>query len=390
MRDLAPPPPGRPLGWFVHHQGRGHATRTAALVNALPPDLPVTIFCARDDIFPPLRENARIRRIASLFEPRGTEPAGAAALETPETLHCAPVGWSGIREATGEIAAWFRDADPLLFVSDVSAEMAQLARLCSVPHVAVLQHGDRDDAGHRAAYDGAAGLLAPFHADLAQPDWPAAMRAKTHFAPGLGQPAPIPSRAEARRALGIAPGARVALVLSGAGGGGISSAPLGIAARSFPDWRWLSIGPVGRDWHATEPANLAHLGWVADPERHIAAADLVIGSAGNTVCQQVLAAGRPWIVVPEWRYFDEQVRKAEALARAGVALHLAHPPSSAGAWRDAVRRALATQDPARQRRLVAPDPAGTAARWLTDLARRLWAEPVDDPERTVPCPTPPS
>ncbi len=392
MRDLAPPPTprGRPIGWFVHHQGRGHATRTAALVNALPPEVPAVIFCARDDIFPPLRDSAQIRRIPSLFEPRGTEPPGAAALGTPETLHCAPVGWPGIREATGDIASWFRDADPLLFVTDVSAEMAQLARLCSVPHVAVLQHGDRGDPGHRAAYEGAAGLLAPFHAELAQPDWPAPMRARTHFAPGLGVSAAIPARDAARRALGLAPGDRVALVLSGAGGGGLSSAPLGIAARSFPDWRWRTIGPMARDWHATEPANLAHLGWVEDPERHIAAADLVIGSAGNTACQQVLAAGRPWIVVPEWRYFDEQIRKAEALARAGAAIHLPHPPSSAAAWRDAVARALSAHDAARQRRLVATDPAGDAARWLTGLARALWAEAAPEPARSPTCPPPPS
>ena len=40
----------RPFGYFVHHQGRGHAERCAAIANALPRERPLTLFCARDDI----------------------------------------------------------------------------------------------------------------------------------------------------------------------------------------------------------------------------------------------------------------------------------------------------------------------------------------------------
>ncbi|MEF3088056.1 hypothetical protein VLL29_20690, partial [Bacillus altitudinis] len=87
-------------------------------------------------------------------------------------LHCAPLGWPGIRKAMAILADWFDRADPALMICDVSAEVAQFARLCSVPHVKILQHGDRSDPGHKAAYQGAAGLLAPFAPELAQPDWP--------------------------------------------------------------------------------------------------------------------------------------------------------------------------------------------------------------------------
>lgn len=62
-----------PIGYFVHHQGRGHAERCAAIVNALPQRRPVRIFCARGDIFPPLGDNATITVIPSLFEPDGSE-----------------------------------------------------------------------------------------------------------------------------------------------------------------------------------------------------------------------------------------------------------------------------------------------------------------------------
>ncbi len=365
----------RPFGLFVHHQGRGHAERAAALVNALPRTRPVRIFCARPDIFPPLRAGVEVTAIPSLFEPETPPRPALDAIPTPDTVHCAPVGWPTIRAAMAAMTTWFHEADPTLMICDVSAEVAQLARLCSVPHVKVVQHGDRGDPGHRAAYDGAAGLLAPFHRALAQPEWDAAMMARTHFAGGLGIDCAMPDRAAARRALGIAPEARVALVISGGGGAGVPEAPLGVAARSFPDIEWITIGAVQRDWHATPPANLHHRGWVETAPAHIAAADIVVASTGNTTATQILAAGKPYIAVPEWRYFDEQVKKAEALDRAGAALHLPALPASAHRWREAVETARARHDPARQRALVAPDAAAGAARWLEALSARLWSAP---------------
>ncbi|MDH2327070.1 glycosyltransferase [Cereibacter sp. SYSU M97828] len=365
-----------PIGYFVHHQGRGHAERCAALVNALPADRPVTVFSARDDIFPTLRPGVRVLRIPSLFEPSGAEIPGLDHIPTPETLHCAPLGWPGIRTAMATIAGWFAETAPALMICDVSAEIAQLARICSVPHVAVLQHGDRSDPGHRAAYDGAAGILAPFHADLAQPDWDAVMRARMMFAPGLGCPeAPIPDRIEARARLGIAAEAEVVLVISGAGGDGFAAAPLGVGARAFPQAGWITAGRIARDWHATEPSNLQHLGWVDGIADHIGAADLIVASTGNTTCQQILAAGRPWIAVPEWRYFDEQVFKARALQDAGAAWHCPALPSSARAWRHAVEAARAMHDPARQRSLAGNGGASRAAGWIEDLADRLSSAP---------------
>ncbi len=366
MRDF--PDIRRPFGYFVHHQGRGHAERCASLVNALPESRQVTIFSAREDIFPVLRDNVEIRRIPSLFEATGAERSDFDNVPTPDTLHCAPLGWPGIRQAMAEMARWFAEADPALMICDVSAEVAQLARICSVPHVKVLQHGDRSDPGHRAAYDGAVGLLAPFAAELAQPDWPDQMLQRIHFAGGLGLGSEAVDRTMARRRLGLDPEARIALVLTGGGGNGWSTAPFGVAARTFPEWQWLSIGAMQGDWHATESGNLAHKGWVDTAEEYIAAADLVISSTGNTTCAQILCAGKPWIVVPEWRYFDEQLEKARALSRAGLALHLEHMPSSAHAWRKAVDAAFAMHTAEAQQALIAPDAAQVAARWLEHLA----------------------
>ena len=360
----------RPIGYFVHHQGRGHAERCAALVNALPARRPVTIFCARDDIFPPLRDGVALERLPSLFEATGREDIDDGT-EAPETVHCAPLGWPGIRQAMARMAGWFAEANPALLVVDVSAEVAQLARLCSVPHVKVLQHGDRSDPGHQAAYAGAAGLLVPGAEALAQEDWTPAMRAKSCFAGGLGAPLALPARAEARAALGLGPEEEVILVISGGGGEGFPSAPLAVGARAFPQARWITLGRVARDWHATEPANLHHMGWVEDTAPWLAAADLVVSSTGNTTCQQVLAAGKPWVVVPEWRYFDEQAEKARVLHREGLAHALPRFPASVQAWRAALEAARASHAPQAQRAAIRPDAAQHAAAWLEALATRL-------------------
>jgi len=362
----------RPFGYFVHHQGRGHAERCAAIAHALPAHRALVIFCARPDIFPPLPPTAKVVPIPSLFEPRGDEAGTMDHVATPSTLHCAPLGWPAIRRAMATLTRWFDEADPALMVCDVSAEIAQLSRICSVPHVKVLQHGHRGDAGHRAAYDGAVGLLAPFHAELAQPDWDDAIRARTCFAGGLGVPTQAHCKAAARRRIGVGPGEAMTLVLSGGGGEGFSAAPLGLGARGQPGARWITIGHVSRDWHATEPANLEHRGWVDNAADYIAAADLVVSSAGNTTCQQVLSAGTPWLVIPEWRYFDEQHCKAAALRAAGVATVRPHLPSSADAWTDAIAEAMREHQPARQRAMIEAEPAAKAARWLEALAEGLW------------------
>ena len=378
----------RPFGYFVHHQGRGHAERCAAIARALPSSRPMTVFCARDDIFGPLPPQVEIVRIPSLFEPIGGESASMDWVPTPRTLHCAPLGWPGIRQAMATISAWFASADPALMICDVSAEIAQLARICSVPHVKVLQHGDRDDPGHVAAYDGAAGLLAPFHADLAQPEWDAAMRTKTCFAGGLGVDTRVAEREVARQRIGVGAEEELVLVLSGGGGQGFAQAPLGVGARSRPEARWITIGTVQRDWHATEPANIEHCGWVDNAADHVAAADIVIASTGNTTCQQILAAGRPWLAVPEWRYFDEQHRKAEALAVAGVATVRPHLPSSAHGWSAALAETLASHQPDAQRAMIDDSPADRVALWLETLAARLWTpESLSAPLSTMEPPT---
>ena len=361
-----------PIGYFVHHQGRGHAERAASIANAMAGRRAVTLFSARDDIYPALHGDVSICKIPSLFEPAGEIPPRMSALETPATMHCAPVGWQTITSATATLAQWFHEAAPALFVTDVSAELGQFARICSIPHVAVLQHGNRTDPGHQASYDAAAGLLAPYSKALEQEDRTPAMIAKTHYAPGVGiSLGQFPDMLTARETLGLPKDREIVLVIAGGGGRGTPSAPLTLGARAEPETLWITIGGLETEWHETPPGNLQHKGWVDNPEQWVAAADRVVSSCGNTTVHMVLAAGRPWVVVPEWRYFDEQIYKAQALERAGVAAVSLHWPSHREGW-EAVWQEARGITSAAQTSLFDADAAQAAADWLNGLACELW------------------
>ena len=364
----------RPIGYFVHHQGRGHAERAAAIANALIEYRSVTLFSAKSEIFPELHPDIEIVKVPSLFEATGREAPGLASLGAPSTVHCAPLGWPSITTAMATLTGWFAKAKPALFVTDVSAELAQLARLCSIPSVAVLQHGDRSDPGHVAAYESAVGLLAPYAKTLEQDDRPDWMTDKTHYAGGVGiDLGNMPSQAEARRKLGLSEADDIVLVVSGGGGEGTPSTPLTLGARREPNSRWFTIGKVRSEWHETVPGNLEHLDWVDNPEDWIAAADRIVSSCGNTTVHQIAALAKPWVVVPEWRYFDEQLCKAVVLRREGLAAVASHWPSHQGAWADLWALAEENVRKTRKAELIDPEAASKAAVWLDDLASELWA-----------------
>jgi predicted glycosyltransferase len=98
----------------------------------------------------------------------------------------------------------------------------------------------------------------------------------------------------------------------------------------------------------------------------------------------VLAARKPWVVVPEWRYFDEQIAKAAVLEHAGLAAVMQTWPSHGSAWR-ALWETASQLTPAERGAFVDAEAARDAAAWIDGLATSLWAEPTHDgPAHIVP------
>lgn len=322
------------IGWYAHHHGAGHIARLQAIRPHLDDVVAFSSRPAPDVRHLPLD-------VAAPRSPR------CATATVSDVWHYAPIGIAGLRNRMGAMAAWVTEADPDLFVVDVSVEVAALMRLLSVPTLVMRQHGRRDDLAHQRCYDDAAELLAPFPEWLEDPATPGDVRERTTYSGGFSRfDGRMPDRAAAREMLRLPMDERLVVVL---GGADAVDWPVGPAARATRGWRWqvLSRG-VG-------PADNVARTWVEDPSPWLAAADVVVGHTGHNVVMETAAADRPLITIPLPRPFDEQRRKAALLGDAGVCLVCPTWPTPQ-AWGGLLEAAVSL-DPSGRRRLV--DGAGS-------------------------------
>lgn len=372
----------KPIAFFVHHQGRGHAHRTMALAAEFARDRPVSVLTAGPHLFDGFSRDIEIVTLPDMIGAAVPTPR-LYAEPTPPVMHCVPLGLAEMRRTMRIILDHLDAREVGLFVVDVSAEIALLARIASVPAVQIRMHGDRGDSGHIGAYEACVGMLAPFDERLEQDDYPATLRQKTFYSGGLCTSVDrVPERAEARARLGLDPEREIVVAVTGGGGSGTPYAPLTVAARAAPDALWLTLGPTHREGHETDFSNLRELGWVPSVTDYLAAADIVVASAGDNTVHEVARVGGRLIVMPEWRYFGEQTRKAEALVRLGAAVQAPHWPGDLQGWRDLMARARGL-DGGVLRGLYAPDAAARAAGWLEGLTDELW---LDAPAQDAPAP----
>ncbi len=361
----------KPISFFVHHQGRGHANRTMAIASEFARERPVSVLTAGPQLFDGFSRDIEIVPLPDMIG-AGVPTERLYAEATPSVMHCVPLGVAEMRKTMRTILDHLDDRDTGLFVVDVSSEIGLLSRVASVPSIQIRMHGDRSDVGHVGAYEAAVGMLAPFDERMEQDDYPAALRAKTFYSGGLCTTEDaVPSREDARRRLGLDSNKEIVVVLTGGGGSGTPYAPLTVAARAAPDALWLVLGPTHREGHETDFSNLRELGWVRGVTDYLAAADIVIASAGDNTVHEIARVGKPLIVMPEWRYFGEQKRKAEALVRLGAAVSEPVWPGDLDGWRALLGRAKRL-DPAAISTLYDPDAAKKAAGWLEGLTDELW------------------
>jgi hypothetical protein len=215
----------RPIGYYIHHHGHGHRQRAIAIGQSLDDVMLMgTGLAGRTGNLPFL--DLPDDRLDASF-------AGIDHADRPASLHYAPLDHEGIRQRIRRMAGWIAEARPRLMVVDVSAEVAMLARLASVPTVYVRLSGKRLDPAHLDAFRGATGLLAPFHEAMDDDDIPIWIREKTFHAPGIIQ-------SDRHYAPG---GDSTVLVVVGRGGGISDGERWAAAARATPAWRWRVIGP---------------------------------------------------------------------------------------------------------------------------------------------------
>lgn len=295
------------IGWYVHHQGRGHLTRAMTVAPYLTE--PVTV-------------------LSSLPEPSDSDIAGWVRLHRDDdlddvvdptahgVLHWAPSGSRGLAARMAQISAWVNTARPRLIVVDVSVEVTLLARLCGVPVVVVAGPGDRDDLPHQTAYAVADRIIAAWPREVYDPPFLHGHADRTVYVGAI-------SRFDARTRPTAA--GRDVLVLSGAGGGEQTGADVA-RADAASRRTWTSAGLPGS-------------AWVEDVWPQLTAASVVVTHGGQNALADISAARRPAVVVPQVRPFAEQTRVAAALQRSGLVVTVADWPE-ADQWDPILDRAL--------------------------------------------------
>jgi hypothetical protein len=124
----------RPIGYYIHHHGHGHRQRAIAIGQSLDDVMLMgTGLAGRTGNLPFL--DLPDDRLDASF-------AGIDHADRPASLHYAPLDHEGIRQRIRRMAGWIAEARPRLMVVDVSAEVAMLARLASVPTVYVRLSGN--------------------------------------------------------------------------------------------------------------------------------------------------------------------------------------------------------------------------------------------------------
>ncbi|PWW66855.1 glycosyltransferase [Actinokineospora spheciospongiae] len=288
------------IAYYVHHHGSGHRHRAVSIARRLRTPVVGLSSAPEPDGWP--GEWVRLPDDAD-----GVDTA-TADVTAHGTLHWVPLGHQGLRARMAAVSAVLARPDVRALVSDVSVEIALLARLHGVAVVVMAQPGDRLDPAHRLAYDAAERLLAPWPA-RPQPGWPASWTAK---AVHLG----AVSRFDDRTAPDP-PGPGRVLALWGTGGTEVGAAEVIAAAEATPGWEWEVAGPPSAE---PGPGNLRWRGWLADPWPALGAAGVVVTHAGQNALAEVAAARRPAVVIPQPRPFGEQRATAAALSRGRLAV----------------------------------------------------------------------
>lgn len=333
------------IAYYVHHHGRGHWTRYAAIRDAA--RLPIRSISELPD--------------ADVVLPSDVPPGttDVAGIGSP-ALHWAPddvrTGLPRARRLLTALADW----EAAAFVVDVSVEAALLSRLAGIAPIVVRQHGRRTDRAHRNAYDVARCLIAPYPAVLEHPATPYGIRARTEHVGYV-----VAANDDVVEDLPACDRDDV-VVLWGAGG----DAPSGTWIDDLAGAVRGTVHVLGCRPPTTAPNVVVH-GWVERPQRFLVARPTVVTTCGNNTIALVGRACCPTVIVPQDRPFAEQRGHAQQLVSLGLAVD-----AQSASWRSVLAAAQATSE-----------------RWagLADQfdGARLAAEVIehhatDDPTRQVP------
>ncbi|GAB3271110.1 glycosyltransferase [Kineosporia babensis] len=297
----------QPILYYVHHQGTGHWRRALAVAAEL--DRPVVFLSS---VAPP-----------DALPPSGTYvalpldiPADPENHDAHGHLHWAPVHQAGLLARHRFILEAAERYQPALAVVDVSVEVTVLLRTSGVPVVSVRLPGQRDDCAHALGFGLSDQIVTPvpsawgLHAGLP----------RTQAVGLVTRARPVPLQ-------GNNNGRPRAVIIIGTGGSRIDARTCAEIAADLPEHD-VTVAGLSPAKLSVLPDNLYFEGRVKDAAPFIRSASVVIGNTGLGTVGEVLAAGKPFVALPEPRAFGEQEVTARALEETGAAAvlwDLPHP-----------------------------------------------------------------
>ena len=304
-----------PVAYYAHHMGSGHFVRGGQVLRGL--RRPAALLSS----YPGRKKHGDRFDLISLDTDHAHQTDYDQSLSPePDCLHHAPLNVAGIQNRMASVANWIQWHRPTLLVSDVSMEMIQFARLCSVPTLGVRLTGPREDTAHRQGFDSCRRVVFPLPEIFEDPNTSEAVKRKTEYVGGICRHiGKSISKSNARQKLKLDPIRKTVVVTNGAYGSGRDADYLVELAELQSDYDWIVIGKL-HGVPAELPENLHIVGSVPDTYPWLRAADIVVGSCGCNTMLEAAYAERPFVCLPEDRPYAEQRTKAEVLHRHGLAV----------------------------------------------------------------------
>ena len=298
------------IGYYIHHEGRGHAHRAHEFAAAWTDLLGEPVTGLSSSTRPVGWTGSWVHL------PRADRARFPVDPTAHERLHWAPLGDSGLRARAALLSGWIEESHPRAVVVDVSAEATILIRLHGVPVVSVLLPGRRTDAAHLTGYRLSDALVAPWPREVEDagvaemnPGLPQELRERVVCVGAISR-FDVSLTVEDR-----APGPKRAVVLQSSVGEGLREARVEALQESTPDWQWRVLAAEGD--------------WSEDPRAVLERADVVVTTAGQGMLADVAALRKPAVVVADARPHDEQETTCRALEAGSWPVVLRRTPEEA-------------------------------------------------------------
>lgn len=301
------------ISYYAHHMGTGHLRHARRIIDTGAFEVQVASTGEKHrDLLP--------RGADYISLPPDTDEQRSERPVLGEFLHYAPRGKHIVDRFSALNRAWEQFAPDVVMV-DVSIEVALFARLSGYRVALRRMPGKRTDKAHKMGYAIADALFAYFPEALEEAKHLAEYGPKSYYfktpqpvatsAVDLNESIPKRHSSSDRR--------RVVVQTSLGALVGLSN--IAHAARSSPLWSWDVLGVIREDTEFM-PANLTLHGIVQDPSQIMAKADVVLTSTGHNAVAAAAACGKPVLLIPEERPFDEQRSYAQMLQQSAGCMML--------------------------------------------------------------------